>query len=105
MDKLFVKEIVQAIQNQDAVTRRFDKAIEEFNSSYTVCSLDTYTRKMLYKLIEIQLGAEFIEFLDWWLYDRESPKIMYDVENNKTDISKLDDFVDYCFDKNVIDKK
>jgi hypothetical protein len=69
MDKETFIIIMNLIIEQDEMENKFDDALALINSSWSICELDNYTRKAVWKLLEIFYDDAMIDTIQWFLYE------------------------------------
>jgi hypothetical protein len=99
--KQILKDCIQLLQQQDEITKRLDLALSDFNSSFTVLETDKYTRQAFDKLLSLYINTYGLDLIGWWMYENVN-KIIYNSDKTETDLTDINDFVEYMIDNYLI---
>jgi hypothetical protein len=80
IDKETFVGVVNYIIKQDELNNRISKSLEIISDSWVMLDLDKFSRKAVWKMLEIFFSDAEIDNIQWWLYE-DVEKVFF--ENNK----------------------
>ena len=101
MDRETFIIIMNLIIEQDDMANKFDDALCMINASWTICDLDEFTRKAIWKMLEIFYDDYMLDDIQWFLYEDVEKIITWD-SGKKTEkkyhLKTVGDLYDYLED-------
>jgi hypothetical protein len=99
LDKETFIIIMNLIIEQDKMNNHIGKALEIMSDSWVMLDMDKFTRKAIWKIMEIFFNDYEIDNLQWWLYE-DVEKIFYENDKNgkcikKYPVKTLEQLYDY----------